>query len=74
MVIDEESRIVGIFTLTHKAVQLLDAGLTGTVRKKIQCVWMKQRTPTYYLLFWLRSLEKTISMGNQMLLRGKTNN
>lgn len=36
LVIDEESRIVGIFTLTHKAVQLLDAGLTGTVRKKIQ--------------------------------------
>lgn len=36
LVIDEESRIVGIFTLTHKAVQLLDAGLTRTVRKKIQ--------------------------------------
>ncbi len=36
LVVDGESRIVGIFTLTHKAVQLLDTGLTGTVRRKIQ--------------------------------------
>lgn len=27
---------MGIFTLTHKAVQLVDRGLTGAVRKKIQ--------------------------------------
>ena len=36
LVVYGESRIVGIFTLTHKAVQLLDTGLTGTVRRKIQ--------------------------------------
>ncbi|MFR3947099.1 MAG: hypothetical protein ACLTZM_08375 [Ruminococcus sp.] len=36
LVVDGESRIVGIFTLTHKAVQLLDTSLTGTVRRKIQ--------------------------------------
>lgn len=36
LVVDGESRIVGIFTLTHKAVQLLDTELIGTVRRKIQ--------------------------------------
>lgn len=36
LVVDGEGRIMGIFTLTQKAVQLVDRGLTGAVRKKIQ--------------------------------------
>ncbi len=36
LVIDNESRVVAMFALTHKAVQIMSAGLSSTVRKKIQ--------------------------------------
>lgn len=36
LVVNEKSQIMEIFTLTHKAIQLLDTGLMGIVRKKIQ--------------------------------------
>ncbi len=67
LVVDGESRIVGIFTLTHKAVKLLDTGLTGTMRRKssVMPVWTRQRTHTCYPLFWLPSLGRIISMRNQ---------
>lgn len=36
LLIDTEGRILGIFALAHKALQVMGKGLSGTVRKKIQ--------------------------------------
>lgn len=36
LLIDAEGRILGIFALAHKALQVLSRELPGTVRKKIQ--------------------------------------
>lgn len=72
LVIDEESRIVGIFTLTHKAVQLLDAGLTGTVRKKIQRhVRLDEATDSYILpAFLIAQFGKNYQYGESNALKG----
>lgn len=54
LVIDADGRIMGIFTLTHKAIQLLDAGLTGTARKKIQrYAHLDEETGSYMLSAFL---------------------
>lgn len=72
LVIDEESRIVGIFTLTHKAVQLLDAGLTGTVRKKIQRhARLDEATDSYILsAFLVAQFGKNFQYGESNALKG----
>ena len=36
LVIDEEGQLAAIFALTHKAVQLTNEGLSGSMRKKIE--------------------------------------
>lgn len=72
LVIDEESRIAGIFTLTHKAVQLLDAGLTGTVRKKIQRhARLDEATDSYILsAFLVAQFGKNYQYGESNVLKG----
>lgn len=50
LVVDKESRIVGIFTLTHKAVQVLNGELTNTARKKIQRHAHLDSTTNSYML------------------------
>lgn len=72
LVIDEESRIEGIFTLTHKAVQLLDAGLTGTVRKKIQRhARLDEATDSYILsAFLVAQFGKNYQYGESNALKG----
>lgn len=34
--IDTEGRILGIFVLAHKALQVMGKGLSGTIKKKLQ--------------------------------------
>lgn len=72
LVIDEESRIAGIFTLTHKAVQLLDAGLTGTVRKKIQRhARLDEATDSYILsAFLVAQFGKNYQYGEANAFKG----
>lgn len=72
LVIDEKSRIVGIFTLTHKAVQLLDAGLTGTVRKKIQRHARLDEVTDSYILsaFLIAQFGKNYQYGKSNALKG----
>ena len=72
LVIDEESRIAGIFTLIHKAVQLLDAGLTGTVRKKIQRhARLDEATDSYILsAFLVAQFGKNYQYGESNVLKG----
>lgn len=36
LVVDEEGNLVAFFALTHKAVQLTNEGLSGSMRKKIR--------------------------------------
>jgi hypothetical protein len=33
LVIDEQGELIAIFTLTHKAIEISDAGLSSTLRK-----------------------------------------
>ncbi len=42
LVVDGESRIAGIFTLAHKAVQLLNTGLAGTELMDMTIVTLKE--------------------------------
>lgn len=72
LVIDEEGRIVGIFTLTHKAVQLLDAGLTRTVRKKIQRhARLDEATDSYMLsAFLVAQFGKNYQYDESYVLKG----
>jgi hypothetical protein len=36
LVVDEQGRLAAIFALTHKAIRIMNASLSGTARKKIQ--------------------------------------
>ena len=54
LVIDEDGELSAIFTLTHKAVQLLGAGLSSSVRRKIERhAKLDEQSGTYMLSAFL---------------------
>lgn len=54
LVVDEEGNVVAIFALTHKAVQLTNEGLSGTMRKRIQRhAKLDEQSNTYMLSAFL---------------------
>lgn len=72
LVIDEESRLVGIFTLTHKAIQLLDTGLTGSARRKIQRHARLDKSTNSYMLsaFLIAQFGKNYQYEESAILTG----
>lgn len=54
LVIDEEGQLAAIFALTHKAVQLTNEGLSGSMRKKIERhAKLDEQSNTYMLSAFL---------------------
>lgn len=54
LVVDEEGNLVAFFALTHKAVQLTNEGLSGSMRKKIERhAKLDEQSNTYMLSAFL---------------------
>lgn len=54
LVIDDQGNLAAIFALTHKAVQMTNEGLSGTMRKKIQrYARLDEESNTYMLSAFL---------------------
>ena len=64
LLLDEYSRILAIFAITHKAVQIWGKNLSSTLQKRYSDMHKKMRRQMNMLslLFSLDSLEKIISI------------
>lgn len=73
LVIDEKSRVVAMFALTHKAVQIVSEGLSSSVKKKIKrYAQLDEETGTFTLSsFLIGQFGKNYQYQDILKLEGK---
>lgn len=70
LVIDENSRVLAVYTLAHKAIQLLNVGLTNSMRKKLNRYARLDETTDSYTLsaFLIAQFGKNYAYGDSAVM------